>query len=131
MRTHPPGVRTRLTRLLVVIAPTLSLGAHWLALQSVAWVGMVVTYSQTAPLHEALSKTFDGRHPCSLCKLVSEGKAKEQKCDALKIATQLDMAVAVHELFLKAPAALPLVIALTESAPIWRDSPPTPPPRPA
>jgi hypothetical protein len=119
----------RTGKLLVVLALTLSLGAHWLVLQSVAWVGMVVNYSQTDSLHEALNKTFDGRHPCSICKLVREGKAKEQKRDALKTTTKLEMAIAVRELFLGVPASFPLVTAVAVSVSIWRDTPPTPPPR--
>ena len=131
MRTHPRALLTRLTKLLLVLALTLSLGAHWLFLQSIAWVGMVVNFSQTAPLHEAFNKTFDGRHPCSLCKMVREGKAKEQKRELLKTVTKLDMAMTAHEFLLDAPASFPLVMAMAESISIWRDSPPTPPPRPA
>ena len=73
-----PGAVTRLTRLLVVLTLTLSLGAHWVLLQSVAWMGMVVHYSQNATVTEALSKTFDGQHPCKLCKFVKEGKQSEK-----------------------------------------------------
>ncbi len=42
-------------------------GAQWLMLQSVAWTGMLFTYSRQAPLLEAVQMTFDGNHPCSLC----------------------------------------------------------------
>jgi len=129
MRTHPRALLPRLTKLLLVLALTLSLGAHWLALQSVAWVGMVVNFSQTAPFHEAINKTFDGRHPCALCKMVREGKAKEQKQDALKTMTKQDMVMASHQLFLSAPIPFPLVTTATMFPSVWRDTPPTPPPR--
>lgn len=121
----------RLTKVLVVLALTILLGARWFALQTVAWFGMVVNYSQTAPLHEAFTKTFDGKHPCSLCKLVREGKAKEQKQDALKTLTKFDMLAATNEHLPVAPVPFPLVMAVAESNSVWRDRPPTPPPRPA
>jgi len=48
-----------------VMAWTLHL--HLPVLQVVAWGGMLVRYSREAPLREAVTKTFDGEHPCALC----------------------------------------------------------------
>ena len=59
-----------------------SIGVHWEVLQSVAWFGMVINYSQGTSLKEGLSKTFDGKHPCCLCKMVQAGKKSENKPDA-------------------------------------------------
>jgi hypothetical protein len=61
-------VFSRLPKLAVVAALACSMGLHWGFFQSVAWVGMVIHYSHDAPLTEALMKTFDGHHPCALCK---------------------------------------------------------------
>ena len=63
----------RLTRIAIVAALACSIGLHWGFLQSAAWVGMVIHYSQDAPLKEALVKTFDGKHPCALCKEIAKG----------------------------------------------------------
>jgi len=41
----------------------LALGAHWGVLQTAAWVGMIMNYSESAPLLTAVKKTFDGHHP--------------------------------------------------------------------
>ena len=70
-------MRTRQIITLVVLA--LNLGLHWAALQSVAWVSMIVRYSQTTTFQEALVQTFDGQHPCSLCEFVADGKKAEQE----------------------------------------------------
>ncbi|HEY1170187.1 MAG TPA: hypothetical protein VGH19_02350 [Verrucomicrobiae bacterium] len=70
---------TRSGKILVALALAFSLGAHWSLLQVVAWVNMTVAYSQDATLGEAIEKTFDGKHACQLCKLVDEGKQKEQQ----------------------------------------------------
>lgn len=53
------------------------MGGHWLALQSVAWVTMLVDYAEDASMVEALSKTFDGQHPCSMCRAVASGQSEE------------------------------------------------------
>ena len=60
------SVIARFPRFLIVLALAGSIGLHWAFLQSVAWDGMVISYSEDAPLSEALAKTFDGRHPCFL-----------------------------------------------------------------
>jgi hypothetical protein len=67
-------VFARLPKLAVITALAGSIGLHWGFFQSVAWVGMVINYSHDAPLPEALVKTFDGKHPCCLCKEIAKGK---------------------------------------------------------
>lgn len=69
---------TRLARGMVVLALCVSIGLHWVVLQSAAWVGMAVTYSVEKGVVEGLSETFDGEHPCPLCKMVNEGVKTEQ-----------------------------------------------------
>ena len=57
-----------------------SIGAQWVVLQSAAWVGMAVSYSITeGSVKEGLSKTFDGQHPCALCKVVNKGQETDKK----------------------------------------------------
>ena len=55
----------------------LILGLHWAALQTIAWSRMVLEYSRTASLSEAIRMTFDGQHPCRLCLAVREGRRAE------------------------------------------------------
>ena len=57
----------------------LSLGLHWALLQTVAWTGMLITYSRDASFKTAVAKTFDGEHPCPLCKAIKKGRAEEKK----------------------------------------------------
>ncbi len=56
---------------------SLVMGFHWTVIQSAAYLGMVVRYSQTESFPTALSKTFDGLHPCSVCELVKKGRETE------------------------------------------------------
>lgn len=75
----------RASRFLLVAVLTLSLGLHWAFLQTLAWTGMVITYTQeTSSFQVAIARTFDGVHPCNLCKLVNAGKKAEQKQDLQK-----------------------------------------------
>lgn len=62
-----------------VLALALVLGLHWTALQLVAWTGMVVNLSRDHRLGAALTMTFDGQHPCALCKVVQEGRRAERQ----------------------------------------------------
>jgi hypothetical protein len=41
-------------------------------LQVVAWTGMVVDYSSRYGLTEGISRTFDGKHPCSMCETITQ-----------------------------------------------------------
>jgi hypothetical protein len=57
-------------------------GGHWAALQVVAWTQMMHSYSRSAGVVDALIKTFDGKHPCTLCGKVKEGRQKEKSASA-------------------------------------------------
>jgi len=66
---------------LLVAALMVSIGGQWMVLQGVAWMGMAVSYSiEEGSVASGLSKTFDGEHPCPLCKVVK--KASGEKGDS-------------------------------------------------
>jgi len=119
----------RVSKILLVITLSCSLGLHWAILQSVAWVGMAVSFSQSATLKEALEKTFDGKHPCSLCKIVVEGKKSEKKQQAQKPPTKHDLAFVASRLTIYPPSPDSPRFALPTALPTRSDPPPTPPPR--
>jgi hypothetical protein len=62
-----------------LLAVFLTSGTHWVTLQAVAYASMIVRYSQDAPLRQAIARTFDGRHPCPLCRMVQKGRQDEEK----------------------------------------------------
>lgn len=71
---------SRVLHSLLVAALMISIGLHWAVLQSAAWVGMAVAYSvEKGSVVEGLSDTFDGDHPCPLCKAVEKGVESEQQ----------------------------------------------------
>jgi hypothetical protein len=78
-------------RATTILALCLSLGIHWVALQSIAWTTMLVENVWHTPLSEAVAKTFDGGHPCNLCHAVAEGKKSEKKSEVLPMVAKIDL----------------------------------------
>ena len=67
---------------MIGLALFLATGGHLAILQGVAWTNMVRDFAKTESIGTALEKTFDGQHPCTLCKKITEtGSGK--KDDAL------------------------------------------------
>jgi hypothetical protein len=62
----PPPV-TFLRKLLAISLVLLMQGPAMLV-QEVAWVNMLVTYTQERGLKRGVIETFDGDHPCEMCK---------------------------------------------------------------
>lgn len=100
---HLPFLR-RLARGMVVAAICLSLGMQWAALQGIAWTGMLIHFSKEGSLMAAVEKTFDGEHPCALCKAVEEGKRKSQDTTAKAPLKKMEAALTVKLSPLIAPA---------------------------
>ena len=119
----------RLGKVLVVFAIAATLSAHWALLQTVAWTTMLADNLQTESLHEAVTKTFDGDHPCDLCKAITAAKKSEQKKQTSFEKLKLEFPLMDEHLVLIAPSRpnpLPRLNSLPESISF---KPPTPPPR--
>jgi hypothetical protein len=127
----PPVIR-RIGLPLAFLALFVVAGGHWAVLQSVAWAGMVVEYSQKAGLQEGVSQTFDGDHPCPLCLKVQTAKKEEQKAPA----TVVDAKKKSDPFSLGLAVVLPFHVRNTLSWPragdlhnaARSDRPPVPPP---
>ena len=118
-------------RWFVVLAVILATGSHWFFLQSVAWVGMTVGFSRTEPITTALQKTFDGQHPCGLCKLVDEGRKAERKGQMQKPQLKLDLFCERSATLTSEPPPFCDPPAILIHLSPRREAPPVPPPRPA
>jgi hypothetical protein len=71
----------RLGKIFLVLALAAMLGAHWALLQTVAWTTMLADNLQSNSFQVAAEKTFDGKHPCCLCKAIAAGKQSEKKTE--------------------------------------------------
>ncbi len=119
----------RLPKLIIGVALACSLGLHWGFLKSVAWVGMIVSYSQDAPLREALAKTFDGKHPCPLCKAIAKGRRSEKKSDSAPAGKKFEFLYSVAVLVFMAPSDFREMRWPDDSGTVLARTPPVPPPR--
>ncbi len=118
---------------LLIGALIISMGGHWALLQTIAWGNMLVDFSSQSSISEAVEKTFDGEHPCALCKVVKKSKSEEEKRPLLK--SEMKM-----EVILPAPVRVPfprgtvVVFRVTEYSGTFEEvclAVPTQPPRAA
>ncbi len=88
----------------IVAALAFSLGLHWSLLQSVAWMRMVVCYSQEGCFCEALAKTFDGKHPCCLCTAIAKCRQSQKKPEQGPVARKFDFSYSAARFVFGAPS---------------------------
>jgi hypothetical protein len=120
-----------LGRLSVVSMLVVVMGGQWALLQSIGWVGMFLKFSQTEAVSAAIEKTFDGKHPCNICKAVQEGKRSEKKQESQKLETKLDFICLKQLLALETPPPFACPISSLDDLLGRTESPPRPPPRAA
>lgn len=80
----------RIPRIGLGLTLALLLGWNSTVLQGLAWCSMVVTYGQQAPLKTAVAWTFDGRHPCQLCRLAQKTASSEQQPKSIPTASKVE-----------------------------------------
>ena len=119
----------RLGKLLVVLALVATLGAHWTLLQTVAWTAMLADNLQGGSFHDAVAKTFDGNHPCCLCKAIAAGKQSEKKNVFTAQNLKFEFPPAKENPVLIAPASFQLLPRANSFADSFPQTPPSPPPR--
>jgi len=120
----------RLSKLAVVAALACSIGLHWELLQSAAWFGMVVHYSQKAPFAVALLKTFDGKHPCALCKVVTKGRSAEKQGERPAASKKFEFSYIPANFFFRSPQEFSELTAWGSLLEGILQSPALPPPKP-
>lgn len=125
-----PAVFVRFGKMFVVVALVVMLGAHWTLLQTVAWTTMLADNLHSSSFHEAVAKTFDGKHRCRLCKAVEAGKKSERKSDFTLQMQKLEFPPAEENPVLIAPASFQFLPQANSFAEFHSPQPPTPPPRP-
>jgi hypothetical protein len=123
------GVFARFGHVLLIIALLGATGAHWAVMQSVAWATMLADNAHTASLTQALEKTFDGKHPCALCKQISRGKQSERKSDFQSDLKKLEFLNDPLAFWLRSPEHFDLLPESNIPAAGLMEQPPVPPPR--
>ncbi len=119
----------RLAHWLLVLALSFSIGLQWAVMQSAAWVGMVISYSQEGTLSEALTKTFDGEHPCALCKAVQSSESSPKKQNSPHRVIKFELAITEQQLFFFPPRMMTAMTPIVSMEEGFTAGPPIPPPR--
>ena len=113
----------------MVLALVLATGVHWAALQSVAWATMLAGNLCTESVSKAVSNTFDGAHPCPLCKAIAAAKKSEKKSEALSTVLKLEFLPVAERVILLPPARFEILPIQDTFADSLSFPPPVPPPR--
>ena len=126
-----PPVLVRLGHFLLIFALLAATGGHWAVLQTVAWTNMLAINLRASSFEQALTKTFDGRNPCAICKQISAGKKSEKKTEFPAWATKLEFVAERAAFVFTAPKAFRLLPETSSPLLERAHQPPVPPPRPA
>ena len=118
----------RLGNVLLIVALLAATGGHWALFQTVAWTNMLADNLQTDSFSGALTKTFNGKHPCNMCHEIAAAKKSEKKSDLPNLSKKLEFTSERPAFVFSAPAEFCLLAILTETIASWSEAPPTPPP---
>jgi hypothetical protein len=116
-------------QVLMIVAVLTATGTHWLAFQSVAWTTMLAENLQTSSFQRALQRTFDGRHPCCLCKEIAKDKQSEKKSDVQVELKKLDFSHHHFEFVFCAPSDFYEIRAAEDGFASLTRAPALPPPK--
>jgi hypothetical protein len=122
-------VFVRIGKMVVVCALIATTGFHWAALQTIAWTAMLANNLHSSSFHDAVTKTFDGRHPCPLCNAIAAGKKSEQKNEFTAQTQKLEFPPVRENIVLIAPSQFRLLPQANTFAESLTQKPLTPPPR--
>lgn len=90
---------------------------------------MLVGNLSDSSLTEALERTFDGKHPCSLCRAIAEGKKTERNSDRLVLLKKFEGLNQSAGILLPAAPSFARIEAANAGFETRPLAPPTPPPR--
>jgi hypothetical protein len=122
-------VMYRIRNALLIVVLLVGTGADWGALQSVAWTRMLAENLRTASFAEAVVRTFDGQHPCSICKVIARAKKSGKQVEFSQPVTKLEFPLTMQSPLLIAPTGSQLVLTANAFVESLFHQPPTPPPR--
>jgi hypothetical protein len=119
----------RFGKFCVIVALIATTGLHWIGLQTVAWTTMLADNLCAHSVKEAVTKTFDGQHPCCLCKAIADGKKSEKKSEFSFHSQKLEFPPVKENFVLVAPPQFQLLLLENFSANSLTQKPLLQPPR--
>jgi hypothetical protein len=122
-------VLRKLSHLVLILAVVMATGTHWLLLQSVAWTTMLADNLHSTSFAAAVERTFDGNHPCCLCRQIAREKQNEKKTNLRVEWKKVEFSYLPSIFTFKAPAFFWEISAVDEPVFSLSPTPPVPPPR--
>ena len=119
----------KIGNLLMIFAVLAATGTHWMILQSVAWTRMLAENLHKSSIEQAIVCTFDGKHPCCLCKRIAKEKQSEKKSDLQLELKRLEFPYEKIEFVFYPPSEFRELRATNENGLELTHAPPVPPPR--
>jgi len=103
-------IKHRIMTMMMALALFVAIGGPLAVLQGVAWVNMVHDFSKTGSLTQAVEKTFDGQHLCTLCQKLAKARAAEEKAPVtMKVDKKAEFFIAGTNLEIPLPVARPMI----------------------
>lgn len=125
-------MRSRFQLLVALTLCAVATGSQWDVLQVVGWGRMVMTYSRTMSVSQAVSKTFSGEM-CDICRLVNAaGKADHATNPVPEVKAESKALLFCHatpRVIFFAPVVVSFVPTEPTAPSTLRSAPPVPPPR--
>jgi hypothetical protein len=126
-------MRHRLQIVTVLFAWLVATGSQWDLVQAFAWSRMIIGYSRTMPLVEAVRLTFQPDNLCSLCEMVKTAKQQQSREPGAPASSAVSKARVIFQappaVVVAPPRVAPWRVAGPVAAGIGRTAPPIPPPR--
>jgi hypothetical protein len=122
-------VLVRLGKCFVVVSLVATLGAHWALLQTVAWTAMLADNLRAHSLSESVTRTFDGKYPCPICKAIAAGKKSQKKSETTLQTQKLEFPPAKENPVFIPPSNIQLLPQAVFFAGTLTQKPLLPPPR--
>jgi len=105
-------IRHRIMTMMMALALFVAIGGPLAVLQGVAWVNMVHDFSKTGSLTQAVTKTFDGQHLCTLCQKLAKARAAEEKAPVtMKVDKKAEFFISASGSELPPPLSRPMCYA--------------------
>jgi hypothetical protein len=118
-------------KILLVFVLIASTGGQWAVMQSAAWAMMLANNLRTESVTGAVTRTFDGQHPCAICKAIAHARQTEKKAEFTGKFTKLEFPPLEYAAALTSPDSFEIALTTTDRfLSAAADKPATPPPRP-
>ncbi|HTW93928.1 MAG TPA: hypothetical protein VMD30_03975 [Tepidisphaeraceae bacterium] len=122
MAQRPRSIFLILLAIIITASP-------WDIMQSVAWASMLVNDFRTQSILQSVEHTFDGRHPCPLCRAIAASRKSGKHSEFVAGQTRLEFLPSPAIVVIVTPERSEHVFAVIQVVDSLSRKPAVPPPR--